>query len=105
MGEKIKYVLYLALFMPLAWLPLPVLYLISDGLCFIFHRCLHYRAKVIRENLATSFPEKSADEIARIEKEFYRQLSDNIVESIKLLSIRTSSIRRRVIVEIGRAHV
>lgn len=99
MGEKIKYALYLALFMPLAWLPLPVLYLISDGLCFIFHRCLHYRAKVIRENLAASFPEKSADELASIEKEFYRQLSDNIVESIKLLSISTSSIRRRVIVE------
>lgn len=102
MGEKIKYALYLALFMPIAWLPLPVLYMISDGLCFIFRNCLHYRAKVIRENLSVSFPEKSAEELADIEKEFYRQLADNFVETIKLLSISNATINRRVSVENAR---
>ncbi|MDE6038650.1 MAG: acetyltransferase, partial [Paramuribaculum sp.] len=59
MGERLKYWLYLALFMPLAWLPLPALYLLSDLLRPLFQHVIHYRRKVIRRNLQSCYPEKS----------------------------------------------
>ncbi|MCM1349073.1 MAG: lysophospholipid acyltransferase family protein [Firmicutes bacterium] len=99
MAEKIKYYLYLCLFMPLAWLPLWVLYRFSDILYFIFRYCIHYRRNVIRINLTSSFPEKSETELRDIEGRFYRQLTDNMVETIKLLCISNRCIDRRVSVK------
>lgn len=99
MGEKIKYALYLCLFMPLAWLPLPVLYGISSAMRLFVDHCLHYRRKVIRENLRSCYPEKTEAELRGIEKEFYAQLCDNFVETIKLLHISDRTMRRRVSVE------
>ena len=96
MAEKIKYCIYMALFTPLAWLPLRVLYMFSDVLRFIFYRCLHYRGKVVRENIRSSFPEKTEEECLEIERKFYKQLCDNIVETIKLLHISTRTILKRV---------
>lgn len=99
MAKKIKYALYLCLFMPLACLPLRVLYLLSDLLCFVFYNCLHYRAKVVQENLRKSFPEKSEAELTQIEKQFYVQLCDNIVESVKLLRVNRKTINKRLTVK------
>lgn len=99
MAEKLKYALYLCLFMPLACLPLKVLYLVSDFLCFIFRDCMHYRAKVVRENLRTSFPEKNESELREIERKFYAQLCDNIVETVKLLRVSRRTINKRLTVK------
>lgn len=96
MGERLKYRLYQCLFFPLAWLPLRVLYLVSDLLRFIFRHCLHYRRAVIRENLRSCYPEKTEAELRAIEKEFYRQFADNIVESVKLLHISDRTMRGRL---------
>lgn len=103
MAERLKYALYLCLFMPMAWLPLWILYRISDLLYLVFYHCLHYRVKVVRENLTKSFPDKSTEELRSIEREFYRQLTDNIVETVKLLSISNATIDRRV--EVCRADI
>lgn len=103
MAVKVKYILYMCLFMPLAWLPLRVLYWMSDFLYIIFYHCLHYRVKVVRGNLSSSFPEKSQTELLKIEREFYRQLCDNIVETIKLLHISNRSIDKRV--KVNNAHL
>lgn len=96
MGEKVKYCIYMAIFRPLSWLPLCVLYGLSNLLCFVFRHILHYRRNVIRENLTTCYPEKTEDELRKIEAEFYRQLGDNIVETIKLLNISDSEVLRRI---------
>lgn len=103
MAGKLKYVLYLCLFMPLAWMPLWMLYGLSNLLHFIFYHCIHYRIKVVRNNIATSFPEKTENELLQIERLFYKQLCDNIVESIKLLCISNRTIDRRV--KVANAHL
>jgi KDO2-lipid IV(A) lauroyltransferase len=57
---------------------------------------LSYRVKVVRKNLALSFPEKSEKERRQIEREFYAHLCDVIVETIKLLTISEKELRKRV---------
>lgn len=101
MRERIKYGLYNAFFTSLACLPLGILYGISDFLNLIFRKVLKYRQTVIRENLRNSFPEKSEHELLEIEKDFYHQLCDNIVESAKLLHISDKEVDRRITVSGG----
>lgn len=96
MGEKVKYCIYMAVFRPISWLPMWVLYGFSNFLCFVFRYLLHYRRRVIRENLSTCYPEKSERELRQIEGEFYRQLCDNIVETVKLLCISDKELMRRI---------
>lgn len=103
MGERLKYGMYMALLKPLSWLPLGALYVLSDMLRFVFRRCMHYRRSVIRSNLASCYPEKSEAELRLIEKEFYRQFCDNIVETIKLLHVSDATMRRRL--EVVGAHL
>lgn len=75
-------------------LPFPVLYAISDFFSLFVRR--FYRTKVVRENLRTAFPEKSAQELKDIEWKFYHQLCDNFVEDIKMLSMSKEEIMRRM---------
>ena len=75
-------------------LPFPVLYAISDFFSLFVRR--FYRTKVVRENLRTAFPEKSAQELKDIERKFYHQLCDNFVEDIKMLSMSKEEIMRRM---------
>lgn len=101
MREKIKYGLYNAFFTSLAYLPMGALYALSDCLYFVFGKVMKYRRTVIRENLRNSFPEKSENELLEIEKDFYHQLCDNIVESAKLLHISDKEVDRRITVSGG----
>lgn len=80
----------------LSKLPLSVLYFLSDVLRLLLYNILKYRVRVVRENLTNAFPEKSATEINDIERNFYRNLSDLIAESIKSISIGKTSIERRI---------
>lgn len=63
------------------------MYLIADIIYFFLYRLGHYRLDVVRKNLASSFPEKSQKELREIEKQFYRNFSDYIVESLRLAHI------------------
>lgn len=101
MKDKLKYYLYRGLFTPLSWLPLPALYALSDGIRLILDKGLGYRRKVIRENLRNSFPGISESEMIAIEKDFYSQLADDVVETVKLLNISDKEIDRRVKVSGG----
>ena len=80
----------------LSLLPLPVLYLLADFLYFVVYYLVGYRKKVVLQNLRNSFPEKSEPEIQQIAKDFYRQLADIIVETIRLSSMRPEEMRRRI---------
>lgn len=70
----------------LSLLPLRVLYYISDGAYVILYHFARYRRKVVNDNLMIAFPEKTQEERIRIEKQFYRNFTDNFIETIKLLS-------------------
>lgn len=77
-------------------LPLWILYRISDMLYYLLYYCIGYRKKVIRKNLRTSFPEKNESELLTIEKEFYSFLCDFFVETLKMFSMSTKQMKRRM---------
>ncbi len=96
MREKLTYYCYRCIFGLLALLPLRVLYCLSDFLYLLFAKILKYRRKIVRANLRNSFPEMSDKELREIEKDFYHQFCDNIVETIKLLNISDKEVDRRI---------
>src|SRR5687768_1426543 len=88
------YIIYPILYI-LSLLPFFVLYGISDFIFFITYYLAGYRKKVVLGNLDIAFPEKSKEEKKAIAKEFYRNLVDTFIETIKLLSISDIEIRKR----------
>ncbi len=78
-------------------LPFRVLYLLSDGIAFLLYYIIGYRKQVVFQNLAIAFPEKSAVEIKKIAKRFYRDFVDNFIEFIKLLSISEKTLNKRFV--------
>jgi KDO2-lipid IV(A) lauroyltransferase len=80
----------------LSYLPLGFLYGLSDFLYIVLRYVVRYRRLVILENLRLSFPEKSPAEIQRIANGFYRNLTDLIVETIKMPALSPDELRRRV---------
>jgi KDO2-lipid IV(A) lauroyltransferase len=78
-------------------LPFWLLFIISDCLYILIYYIVHYRRKVVRQNLTNSFPEKSVTEIKTIEKKFFRYFADFIVETVKAISISEKQLRKRVV--------
>ncbi|HSA04669.1 MAG TPA: acetyltransferase, partial [Tenuifilaceae bacterium] len=64
----------------LAFLPLRVLFVLSDINFFFLYYIFKYRKKTVRKNLKKSFPEKSKEELRKIEVRFYRHFCDLFVE-------------------------
>ncbi len=71
------------------------MYLISEIIYLVAYKLLGYRKKVVRDNLAASFPERGEKELRRIERRFYHHLSDLLVEGIYNLFASPSSIMKR----------
>ena len=79
-----------------ALMPFKCLYVLSDILYFWVYKVFGYRIKVVRQNLANSFPEKTNKERFVIEKDFYHHFCDYFVETIKLLHISDDEMRSRM---------
>lgn len=88
-----QFLLYYLLY-ALAWLPLPLLYLLSSVLWPVVYYVVRYRRKVTRANLLRSFPEKRPQEIRRIERGYYRHLMDLLVEAMYNLRATPRQILR-----------
>lgn len=56
-----------------------------------------YRIRVVRNNLTTSFPEKSVEELRHIERRFYHSLCDYFVETVKMMTMSEQQMRRRMV--------
>ena len=88
---------------PLIWilsiLPLRVLYFISDIIYVFLYYIIGYRKKVVRRNLKLSFPEKSLEELLKIEKKSFHHFVDIFMEMIKSFSISKKEIAKRIIIE------
>jgi KDO2-lipid IV(A) lauroyltransferase len=91
-------VLYYLIVFPISFLPLGLLYKLSDLLYFIFTRIFPYRKSVIIGNIQCSFPDKSKDEQQQLVKDFYRHFTDILVEGIKNLSISKKQLKKRMLV-------
>lgn len=77
-------------------LPLKILYLFSDVFFVVIYYIIGYRKAIVFKNIKNSFPEKSDAEISLISKEFFKNLSDYIVETIKSFTISSDHLRVRV---------
>jgi KDO2-lipid IV(A) lauroyltransferase len=81
----------------LSKLSLPVLYAISDMLFFISFYVVRYRRSLVKRNLKNSFAEKDDATLYQIEREFFRNLCDYAVESLKLVSMSRDELTRRMV--------
>lgn len=77
-------------------MPFPVLYALSDMLFPPVYYLVRYRRKVVRRNLTESFPDKSPDEIRKIEKKFYHHMIDTFLETSKLASLSPEEMSRHM---------
>lgn len=80
----------------ITWLPLRVLYLLSDFCYVLLYYVVGYRKQVTRMNLAHSFPDKSEKERRTIERRFYRYFCDLFVETLKLMHMSAKQMNRRM---------
>ncbi len=76
-------------------LPWPVLFVLSDFFFLILYYVMGYRRKIVRMNLANSFPGKSVNELRLIEFRFYRYFTDMIFEILKLFTMSPEQKRAR----------
>ena len=79
-----------------AILPMRILYILSDILYFPLYYIVHYRRKLVSENLRKAFPDKTDKELKQLEQKFYHHFCDYIVETIKLMHISDEEMRRRM---------
>ena len=78
----------------LSLLPLWVLFVFSDLAYVVLFYLAGYRKKVVFSNLALAFPHKTEAERRQIAKRFYRNFTDNFIETIKLLSADVDYINK-----------
>lgn len=79
----------------LSFLPMTVLYLLSDFAYFIVFYVAGYRKEVVMNNLLIAFPEKTEEERKAIMKEFYHNFCDTFLEIIKMFSWSEKEIKKR----------
>lgn len=68
----------------IAFFPAVLLYAFSDFIAFLLYSVIRYRREIVRKNLINSFPGKQLNEIIKIEKKYYRNLADLLVETTQM---------------------
>ena len=76
--------------------PFWLLYLKSDLLYLLVYHVVRYRRKVVRCNLLRSFPEEDLKSLKVIEKQFYCNLCDLMVEAPKMMQMGENGYRKRI---------
>ncbi len=94
------YVLY-GLLRGFSLLPLRVLYLFSDFFYALVFYVLKYRRKVTLDNLKIAFPDKTDKERLRIAKDFYHNLIDTFIETIKFLDWKIEDVEKRFTIDLS----
>lgn len=97
--DRITYYLIYGLVWCVSIIPLAVQYIVADLLAGFLHTVIRYRRRVVHENLVSSLPELSSDEIAAVERRYYRFLCDYFFETAKMLTIGRSQMMRRMNIE------
>lgn len=93
--KRLGYYAFLLLINVFRLIPFGLIYLFSDFLALVFYYIVPYRKKMILENLSRTFPDKNEREIKKICREFYRNLSDILLEAIKGFTLTEKQIARR----------
>ncbi len=90
---------YYCLIYPSSLMPMRVMYLFTDFFYLLLISVIPYRRKVVRRNIDLSFPQKTKKEKRKIERKFYRHLTDLLAEGAKNLSISKQQLLKRFQVE------
>lgn len=88
------YVLY-GLLRFFSFFPLRFLYLFSDFAYALIFYVFKYRRRVVLSNLVIAFPDKTEKERWRIAKDFYHNLTDTFIETIKFLDWKLKDVEKR----------
>ena len=80
----------------LAALPLGALHSLARTFAFLAWYVFPYKPSVIRDSLATAFPNKTLTEIEAIRREFYRSYGDVMVEIVKTASMDEGEFDERM---------
>lgn len=94
--QLISYYIALPFIYFISYLPFPILYIVSDFCYFLLYKVVGYRKNVVRLNLQRSFPELSIEEVIRYEKQFFRNLTDIMLETIKCFTISREEVQKHV---------
>jgi len=95
---RMYYLVYGIIYL-LSLLPMWLLYGLSDGIAFFLYTVIRYRRGVVRSNLTIAFPEKTDAERSKIARRFYRNFTDNFIETIKLLSAGEKFLQKRLVLD------
>jgi KDO2-lipid IV(A) lauroyltransferase len=90
------YIVY-GIFYAFSLLPFWFFYLLSNIASFLLMHVFKYRREVILYNLSIAFPDKTDAEKRKIMKGFYRNFTDNFLETIKLISISKKELNKRFV--------
>ena len=80
-------------------LPWRCAYAFSDFAAFVMGKIIGYRKEVAMTNLKLSFPDKSEKELKQILKMTYKNITDIIIENIKIERIKLDDLKSRVEIE------
>ena len=83
----------------ISYLPFKVLYFLSDIFYYLLYYIFRYRRKIVRKNLELSKVSKNKKDLIRIEKEFYRHLTDVFFEMFKFYNISPDEMKKRFYIE------
>lgn len=88
------YILYPFLWL-ISWLPFRVLYFLSDGIYVLVFHLIGYRKEVVLSNLRIAFPDQSEAERIAIARQFYRNMIDTFMETIKFITLSKNAALKR----------
>lgn len=80
----------------LSRMPFWFIYGVSDVASWLLFYVLRYRRKVVLENLALCFPEKSPGWRRAIARRFYRGFADTMLESLKMFTLSPEAAKKRL---------
>ncbi len=80
----------------LSRLPLGVLYAVSHALFWLLRHVVRYRRDTVYGNLRRAFPDDPAARIRQLSARCYRELAEVAAETIKLASLDSRELQRRV---------
>ena len=77
-------------------IPFWLVYQCANILAFVLQHVVMYRAAVVRQNLKNAFPSYTNAALKEIEKKFYLNFCDVLLENLKLNSISKKTVRKRM---------
>ena len=76
--------------------PYKVLYILSEVILFFLYRIFRYRIDTVQKNLISSFPKHALIDLKKIEKKFYRNFCDILLENLLLYTISEKELQNRM---------